>query len=28
VQPLLILITVYEPRAPKWVTPQKRKSQP
>ncbi len=27
-QPLLILITVYEPRPPKWVTPRKRKSLP
>jgi len=24
-QPLLILITVYEPRPPKWLTPQKRR---
>jgi len=27
-QPLLILITAYEPRAPKWVTPRKRRTQP
>jgi hypothetical protein len=27
-QPLLILITVYEPREPKWVTPRNRSSQP
>ncbi len=26
-QPLLILITAYEPRPPKWVTPRKRRSQ-
>ena len=27
-QPLLILITVYEPKPPKWLTPGKRASQP
>ena len=27
-QPLLILITVYEPRPPKWVTPRLRSRQP
>ena len=27
-QPLLILITAYEPRPPKWVTPRKRRSRP
>ena len=27
-QPLLILITVYEPRPPKWVTPRQRRGQP
>jgi len=27
-QPLLILITAYEPRAPKWVTPRERSSPP
>lgn len=27
-QPLLVLITVYEPRPPKWVTPRERRSQP
>ena len=27
-QPLLILITVYEPRPPKWVTPRARRNQP
>jgi hypothetical protein len=27
-QPLLILITAYEPKAPKWVTPGKRRIQP
>ena len=27
-QPLLILITAYEPRAPKWLTPRERRSQP
>jgi hypothetical protein len=27
-QQLLILITAYEPRAPKWLTPQERRSQP
>lgn len=26
--PLLILITVYEPRSPKWITPRERRSQP
>lgn len=26
--PLLIFITVYEPRPPKWETPRKRRSQP
>ena len=25
-QPLLILITVYEPRPPKWVTPRERRN--
>ena len=25
-RPLLILITVYEPRPPRWVTPRKRKT--
>ena len=27
-QPLLILITVYEPRPPKWVTPRQRRTRP
>ena len=27
-QPLLILITAYEPRPPKWVTPRERRSRP
>lgn len=27
-QPLLILITAYEPKPPKWVTPRQRRSQP
>ena len=27
-QPLLILITAYEPRLPKWLTPRERRSQP
>ena len=27
-QPLLILITAYQPRPPKWVTPRERRSQP
>lgn len=27
-QPLLILITVYEPGPPKWPTPRERRSQP
>ncbi len=27
-QPLLILITVYEPKPPKWVTPRKRRNPP
>lgn len=27
-QPLLILITVYEPKPPKWVTPTRRGSKP
>jgi hypothetical protein len=27
-QPVLILITVYEPRPPKWLTPWKRRGQP
>lgn len=27
-QPLLILITVYEPRPPKWTTSRERKNQP
>lgn len=27
-QPLLILITVYEPKPPKWITPRKRRGQP
>jgi hypothetical protein len=27
-QPLLILITVYEPKPPKWVTPTKRGNRP
>lgn len=27
-RPLLILITAYEPRSPKWVTPRKRRSPP
>jgi hypothetical protein len=27
-QPLLILITVYEPRSPRWLTPRERRSQP
>lgn len=27
-QPLLILITIYEPRPPKWVTPRERRSRP
>ena len=26
-QPLLILITVYEPKPPRWATPRKRSSQ-
>lgn len=28
VQPLLILITAYEPKAPKWLTPRQRRSEP
>ena len=27
-QPMLILITAYEPRAPKWRTPRERRSKP
>ena len=27
-QPLLILITAYQPRLPKWLTPRERRSQP
>ncbi len=27
-QPLLILITVYEPKPPKWVTPRERRGKP
>jgi hypothetical protein len=27
-QPLLILITAYVPRPPKWLTPRERRSQP
>ena len=27
-QPLLILITAYRPRPPKWLTPRDRRSQP
>jgi hypothetical protein len=27
-QPMLILITVYEPRPPKWRTARERRSQP
>ena len=27
-QPLLILVTVYEPKPPKWFTPRERRSQP
>jgi hypothetical protein len=27
-QPLLIIITVYEPKPPKWVTPTQRRKQP
>jgi hypothetical protein len=27
-QPVLILITAYEPRPPKWRTPRERRSQP
>src|SRR2546427_9914979 len=27
-QPLLILITVYEPKPPRWVTPRERRSKP
>ena len=27
-QPVLILITVYEPKPPKWPTPEERRTQP
>ncbi len=27
IQPVLVLITVYEPRAPKWITPTQRRSR-
>ncbi len=27
IQPVLVLITVYEPQAPKWVTPTQRRSR-
>jgi len=27
-QPLLILITIYQPKPPKWITPRTRRKQP
>src|SRR5579863_2923210 len=27
-QPLLILITAYEPKAPKWISPRQRRGEP
>ncbi len=28
IQPVLVLITVYHPRPPKWITPTQRRSRP